>query len=179
MYKKIIVLSFIVIILFSCSNAPKSEKIVLIDSIVTLEQQCYDDNTNTYNHKVALKTLNKYQEFINKYPRDTSTADYLYLSGQLSKSIDLYGEAIHQFEILLKDFPNYDKASNAKFLIGMIYENDIKDTNNAKQSYQEFIKEYPQDALVDDAQFLLQNLSLTDDQLIQMLESKSKEDSLM
>jgi len=179
MYKKIFLLSLVTFFLWSCSNAPKDKKTVLVDSITELEQKCYDDSTNSYNHKMALKTLNKYQEFIKEYPKDSLSAHYLYLGGQLSKSIDLYGEAIHQFEVLLKNFPHYEKAANAKFLIGMIYENDIKDTTKAKQAYQDFMEAYPQDELVDDAQFLLQNLSLTDEQLIQLLESKNQSDTLI
>lgn len=177
--KTLIIFSIVGLFLVSCSNPKKDAKTELVESIAALEQKCYNDSDNSYDHKMALKTLNEYQKFIKEYPEDSLSAHYLYLGGQLSKSINLYGEAIHQFETLIKDFPHYSHVANAKFLIGMIYENDIKDTAKARQNYQEFIEQYPTDDLVDDAQFLIQNLSLTDEQLIQLLESKSKNDSIM
>jgi len=179
MYKKIILTVLTATFIFSCSSPKKDKKAELIDSITKLEQQCFDESTNTYNHKIALKTLNEYQKFIKDYPTDSLTANYMYVGGQLCKSINLYGEAIHQFEDLIKKFPKYKKGANAKFMIGMIYENDIQDTLKAKEAYQEFINEYPNSDLIDDAQFLIQNLSLTDEQLIEMLESKNKKDSII
>lgn len=174
MIKKIIVLTLTLGFLMSCTNTPKDEKTVLIDSIKKLELQCFDDNTNNYNHKVALKTLNEYQIFIENYPNDSLTPNYLYLSGQLSKSINLFGEAIRMFETLIKEHPEFNDVSKAQFLIGMIYENNIQDTLKAKAAYQEFIEKYPQDELVDDAQFLIQNLSLSDQELIEFLKSKNQ-----
>jgi len=174
MLKKIIVLSLAIGFFASCTNAPIDKKEVLIDSIKNLESQCFDDKTNSYNHKFALKTLNEYQVFIETYPNDSLTPNYLYLSGQLSKSINLFGEAVRKFESLIKEYPEFEDNSKAQFLIGMIYENDLQDTLKAKAAYQEFIKQYPESELVDDAQFLIQNLSMSDQELIDFLKSKNQ-----
>jgi len=174
MTRKILVFVILIGFAFSCSNSTKSEKDILLDSISNLEKDCFDNINNTYNHKVALKTLVMYQKFINKYPSDSLTAHYLYTSAQLSKSINLYGEAIRKYELYIKQYPKTKEAAKSNFMVGMIYENDLKDTVNAKKAYQNFIKNYPNNDLVDDAEFLIQNLSLTNEELIQMLEAKSK-----
>lgn len=178
MYKTFFLL-MISSLIIACSNPQKDERTIFIDNLTNLEQQCFDDATNTYNSKVALKTLTEYQKFIEKFPEDSLVPHYLYLSGQLCKSINMYGEAIRKLEILTTKYPTDAQASKAKLLVGMIYENDIKDTAKAKIAYQEFIEQYPNSDLVDDVQFLIQNLSLTDEELIQLLVSKSEEDSLI
>ena len=178
MYKKIFILTTIVGILFSCTSPVKNDKEKMQENIIVLEKQCYDDNTNTYNQKIALKTIVEYQKFIDKYPNDSLSGNYLYLAGQLSKSINMYGEAVHKFSVLLKTFPNYTKAANAQFLIAMIYENDIKDTLKAKAAYQEFIDKYPNNELVDDAQLSIKYMSISPEDLIKMFEENNKKDSL-
>lgn len=174
MLKRILILTLALGFLMSCTQSTKDEKAVLLDSIKKLELQCFDDETISYNHKVALKTLHEYQLFIEAYPNDSLTPNYLYLSGQLSKSINLFGEAVRKFETLIKDYPEFKDIAKAQFLIGMIYENNLQDTLKAKAAYQEFIDNYPQNELVDDAQFLIQNLSLSDQELIEFLKSKNK-----
>ncbi len=178
MLKKTTVLILVSIIAFSCSNTTKSAKEKAISSITKLEQQCFNDSTNTYNNKIALKTIIEYQKFIEKYPKDSLSAKYLYMSGQLSKSINLYGESIHKFKSLIKKYPNFKKAANAKFLIAMIYENDIKDTTKAKLAYKDFINQYPQSDLVDDAKLSIKYMSLTPEELIKLFEEKNKKDSI-
>ncbi len=178
MYKKTILIILISIIAFSCSNKKKSDKEVFIDDISQLEQQCFNDSTNTYNNKIALKTITEYQKFIEKYPQDSLSAKYLYMGGQLCKSINLYGEAIHKFESLIKNYPDFKKASNAKFMIAMIYENDIKDTIKAKLAYQDFINQYPKSNLTDDAKLSIKYMSLSPEELIKMFEAKNQKDSI-
>lgn len=170
MIKKLIIVIVTIGFFASCTNTPKDEKSQMMESIGQLEELCFNDTTNTYDHKIALKTLTQYQIFIEKYPQDTISAKYLYLGGQLCKSIKLYGEAIRNFEVLESTYPNYEKIPNAKFLIGMIYENDIKDTVKAKIAYQEFIDEYPNNELSDDAALSIKYMSLSTDDLIKIFE---------
>jgi len=173
MLKKYIILLFALGFIFSCSEPKKNEKEILIEKIQNLEKKCFDDASNSYNNKIALKTLIEYQGFITKFPKDSLSTHYLYTSAQLSKSINLFGEAIRKYDLFAQKYPETENAAKAKFMIGMIYENDIKDTTKAKEAYNSFIETYPNNKLVPDAQFLISNLSLTDEELIKLLESKS------
>ena len=164
--------------LLSCSNPPTDERNIMIESITQLEQKCYNEISNSYDHRVALKTLTEYQRFIKKYPNDTASANYMYLGAQLSKSINLFGESIRKYEVLIKEYPSHKKAANAKFMIGMIYENDIKDTIKAKLAYQAFIDEYPNSELTDDAALSIKYMSISTDDLIKMFEEKNKQENL-
>jgi len=178
MYKKLLIIIAFIGIFVACSSPVKNDKEIIQENITELEKQCYDDSTNTYNQKMALKTIVEYQKFIDQYPNDSTVANYLYLAGQLSKSINMYGEAIHKFDVLLKKFPNYEKAPNAQFLIGMIYENDIKDTLKAKLAYQKFIDKYPNNELTNDAELSIKYMSISPEDLIKIFEENNRKDSI-
>ena len=166
----------IVILLFSVSCQQKTstnEKNTLLKQIKELEQKSFDDKTLMYNKEETLNTINLYQKFIEKYPKDSLSVKFLYQCAQLSKSIDLYGEAIHNFKLLIEKYPNNKNTPKAMFLIGMIYENDIKNKDKAKEAYQKFIEKYPNDELSDDAKTLLQYIDLSDEELLKVLKEKS------
>ncbi|MBI3005149.1 MAG: hypothetical protein HYY49_06990 [Ignavibacteriales bacterium] len=61
-------------------------------------------------------------------------------------------------KILVAKFPDHATCSNALFLTGFIYNNELKIYDSAKIAYQEFLKRFPASPLVGDAKFELENL---------------------
>ncbi|MBN2667971.1 MAG: tetratricopeptide repeat protein [Bacteroidales bacterium] len=178
--KKIWLFSLVVVTLISCNPTTPhdDERSNMIEKISEMEQQCFSDNTLSYNSKIGLETLKEYQKFVEKYPEDSMSANYLYMGAQLSKSINLYGEAITRYNKLIRMFPEDKRVDKAYFMIGMIYENDIKDIDKAKEAYQVFIEKFPNSDLIDDAKFLIENLGKSDEELLELLKSKSKKDTI-
>lgn len=175
--KKTHIISIIILLFFvSCQQKTTiNEKNTLLEQIKQSEQKSFNDSTLSYNKKETLNTINLYQKFIEQNPEDSLSTAFLYQCAQLSKSIDLYGEAIHNFKVFIERYPNNKNTPKAMFLIGLIYENDIKNKEEAKKAYQDFIEKYPNDELTDDAQTLLQYLSLSDEELLNVLIEKNKE----
>ncbi len=166
------------ILLMSCNQPQaKDEKTLAIDKITALEQKAFDDEQLAYNHKIALETIKEYQSFIDKYPQDSISKEYMYMGAQLCKSINLFGESVRKYKTFAETYPNDPRAAKALFMVGMIYETDLKAADKAKEAYETFIQQFPENDLVDDARFLIQNLSLSDDELIKMLENKSQQDT--
>jgi tetratricopeptide (TPR) repeat protein len=178
MKQSILLLLSLSVFMMSC-NSPelKDEKTLAIEKITALELQAFDDEQLSYNHKVALETIKEYQIFIEKYPQDSASIEYMYMGAQLCKSINLFGEAVRKYKAFADTYPTDPRAAKALFMVGMIYETDLKDTDKAKEAYELFVSQFPNHDLVDDAKFLIQNLSLSDDDLIKMLEERSKKDS--
>ena len=58
------------------------------------------------------------------------------------------------------------------FLKGFIIENNIKDDSLALKVYQDFRAKYPEHNLADDAQFLIENIGKSDEEILQMIENK-------
>ena len=69
-----------------------------------------------------------------------------------------YQQAIENFKKITEYYPNGKRAPESLFMLGFIYANDLKKYDLAKQYYTEFIKKYPKNELVDDAQYEIENL---------------------
>jgi TolA-binding protein len=167
--------SFIFLSACHSTGPKKSDRELAIEKITSFEKKVFNDSTSSYSHEHALKVIGEYSKFVKDFPQDSLSPKYLYMSGQLSKSINMPADAIRKFQALITQYPDNRNASKALFLTGMIYETELKDTMMARQVYTDFIVKYPNDDLVDDAKFLIQNLSLTDEQLIKMFEEKNKQ----
>ena len=69
----------------------------------------------------------------------------------------------------------FAKAPEALFLAAFCEETLNGDAQQAKFFYEEFLKKYPAHGLAKDAQFSIQNLGKTDEELIKMFEQNLKE----
>ncbi len=168
---------FLVVILglFACNTEQKKdEKTELIEKITHLEQGAFNNQTLEYNRDTALLLIKAYQSFIEQYPEDTLGKNYAYLNAQLSQSIKLYGEAIRKYQAFSQHYPEDEKAAKALIMVGLIYESNLKDTINAKKSYQSFLEKYPTHPMAKDIKTMIELLSLSDKELMEMLKSKSQ-----
>jgi TolA-binding protein len=69
-----------------------------------------------------------------------------------------FPSAIKAYEELVQKFPKSTYAPKCQFMIGYLYANHMKDEGKARTAYQSFIKNYPEDNLVKDAQWELDHL---------------------
>jgi N-acetylmuramoyl-L-alanine amidase len=60
-------------------------------------------------------------------------------------------DAIGQYEFLRREYPGSSKRVEALFTIAQIYKDDLRDFETAKETFQEFLKRYPNSDLADDA----------------------------
>lgn len=75
------------------------------------------------------------------------------------KAIDLYtGYAAA--------YPKSSRTPGAMFLVGFIYNNELHNYDSAAAAYRRFLERFPQDPMAKDAQFELDNLGKSPDQLL-------------
>jgi TolA-binding protein len=67
-------------------------------------------------------------------------------------------KAIAYYERLLLEYAACDQADEAQFMIAFIYEEYIKDLDQAREAYQRVIDNYPDSELAVSAQWLLPNV---------------------
>jgi len=66
--------------------------------------------------------------------------------------------AIDNFKGIAENYPQGKHHAEALFMLGFINANDIKNLDEAKKYYTEFVEKYPNHDLADDAQYELDNL---------------------
>ena len=176
---KLLLLQFAVVSLFSC-GAGKDEntevsaltKEQMEIQIKDLEVKLYNDSSKIFNQSVADSVVKSYTDFVATYPKDEKASDYLFKAGEISMSMNRSLQAVKCFEQIVDNYPEYERAPYSLFLQAFIYDNQINNDNKAGEIYKAFINKYPDHAMVKDAEFSIQNLGKSDEELIKEFEAK-------
>ncbi len=136
-----------------------SSSFYAIDSIL-------DSNYNALTH-AKVDTISSTQatnfirsaEVINMIlPVDTLSNKMLIRSAEISKKYEFYKKAIRLYDWYLLIHPDSDKAALIHLLKGEIYENNLKDEENALFEYETVANNYKSSVWNDDAKHLLKNM---------------------
>ncbi len=66
--------------------------------------------------------------------------------------------AIRLYDEISKFLPQGPNREKALFLKGFVYSEELKDYVKAREIYQQFIQDYPESELKDDAEYMLENM---------------------
>jgi N-acetylmuramoyl-L-alanine amidase len=88
----------------------------------------------------------------------TAVADLLAEEGRVFQDDKLLHDAIRQYEFLRKEYPGSRYRFSALLTVGEIYLRDLNDRENARASFQQFLKLYPQNPLSNEARMELSSL---------------------
>jgi len=114
--------------------------------------------------------IQAYENFVEAYPQDSLTPEYLYKSSEIAMNLQMAGRAIEGFQKILDNYPDFDKRAFCIFLQAFIYENQMQQYDTAKQLYQEFLEKYPSHDLAEDAMVSIQNMGKSLEELIKSWE---------
>jgi len=120
--------------------------------------------------------VDTYSVFTSKFSGEPETANYLFKTAEVLRSLRKFNEAVGVYSKISKDFPDYEKAPHSLFLEGFSYENDLNDLDKAKVRYQDFIEKYPKHELADDVQFSLDNLGKSPEDIIKGFEAQKEKE---
>src|SRR5580704_13692590 len=115
---------------------------------------------------LADRTRHDYQRVLNAYrnvyfgapastkadPSVVAVAETLVEMGRRFDDDKILNEAIAQYKFLRKEYPGSKYRCDALFTIGEIYKDDLDDPDQARSTFEEFLKRYPRNRLVEDAQ---------------------------
>jgi TolA-binding protein len=161
----LLVLSFSFII-YSCGNKTEPTEsiqkieVALDNPIDTYEErvaeidkytaQMYDDSLN-FNKEVAENLLVAYDRFIKKDDFYNIHKEYMFKAGELCRGLNRPHDAIRYFNMLLDKDPDYKLAPEALFYKAATVGDMLREHDEAKRLYQEFIDTYPKHPLVESA----------------------------
>jgi N-acetylmuramoyl-L-alanine amidase len=114
----------------------------------------------------AERTRRDYQRVLNAYrsvyygaptsskadPSAVAVAETLVEMGRRFEDDKILNSAIAQYKFLRKEYPGSKYRCDALFTIGEIYKDDLDDPDQARSTFEEFLKRYPRNRLVEDAQ---------------------------
>lgn len=144
-----------------------------IEKINGLEKELYKNSEKFDNQKAEI-LLKEYQEFVEAYPQDSATENYIYKAAETANSLKKYQAAIDLYNNYYLNFHDHEKAGSCLFIQAFIYENQLNDLANAERIYKLFLNEFPNHELVNDAKFSLENLGKPVEELLKQFESVQK-----
>ncbi len=114
----------------------------------------------------AERTRRDYQRVLNAYrniyyaapasakadPSVVAVAETLVEMGRRFDDEKILNAAVAQYKFLRREYPGSKYRCDALFTIGEIYKDDLDDPEQARASFEEFLKRYPHNRLVEDAQ---------------------------
>ncbi len=165
-----------VVALASCTDSVKplsdSEKVKL--QIDSLEAVLFSDAEANVDQKAGMTLIRSYAKFYQLSEKDSLAIDMLFKAGEVSMGIGQGNLAVKYFSTITEDHAGFHKAPEALFLIGFCEENLNNDTAQARYFYEKFVADFPDHKLAEDAQFSIQNMGKSDEELIRMFEENMK-----
>ena len=159
------------------SQKPASESDILLAQIDSLEAVLFAESEAPADANAGMKLIRSYAKYYQTNKSDSAAVDMLFKAGEVSMGIGQGNMAVKYFKTVTEDHEEYSKAAEALFLIGFCEETINRDTANARFYYEKFLEAYPNHKLAEDARFSIQNMSLSDEELIRMFEEKLKTES--
>lgn len=167
---KKLLLVLLVVGLVACKSAQDKAK----EQIKTAEKSLVDSKTKFINPETAVALLKAYMTYVEKYPQDTTCADFLFKAAEVSSGLRLSGQAVELYKRCYGEYPEWRKAPQAMFLHAFTLETQMSDYFHANIQYQRFIDKYPNHPLAKDAHFMMENMGKTDEELVKSFEEKNK-----
>ncbi len=158
----------------SCSNTNSSEvdKEQLVEEIKQLEDTLKANVALTIDQNLAKDLIRKNVLYAETFPEDELSPAYLFRAGNVAIGIGSFKEAVGFFEIIHQKYLNYNRAPEALFLEGFTYENHLKDLENAKKCYNDFLKKYPENQLAEQVRVVLENIGKSPEELVKSFQQK-------
>lgn len=176
MNRLLISITVLVLILNSCSNegANKKEQIELSTKIQELEPKLMDAKTYAIDYQVAKELVPAYLKYVNTFPQDSISPDYLYKAAEISQGLGQGNQSVKYYEQFLADYPNNKRTNIALFQMAFVYENVVQNKEMAVKYYKEFLEKYPDHELAASAEVSIANIDKSPEELIKEFETKNK-----
>jgi tetratricopeptide (TPR) repeat protein len=161
---KVLIVSILFLLVACKTSSPKAT-----EEIATLEAKL----TEQPSQEILKQLLVLYQQMVSKTEGDESL-EYLWKAGETARAVQDFTAAEKIFQDIYNNHADSELASKAMFLHAFMCDEDLKQYDRAKELYQTFIDKYPNSDFFDDAQFLLENIGKSDEEMLELL-SKSRE----
>lgn len=126
------------------------------------------------NELAARNYVDACETFAMALPNHMDTPALLFKAAELAKTVRTFPKTLSLYDWIIEKYPNYENAGLALFLKAFIMENQFKKFDEAKVLYAEFIDKYPDHKFADDAQFSMDNIGKSGEEIMEIIEQRRK-----
>jgi outer membrane protein assembly factor BamD (BamD/ComL family) len=95
--------------------------------------------------------LELYDSILNNFKNHSLNDEIIFRKAKIGLKQHQYQEAITNLKILVNDYPTSILLDNSLFLIGCVYQENIKDTDQAKKYFKTLLFEHPGSLYISEA----------------------------
>jgi len=182
---RIILSLLIAIFLYSCasndSDVTSEETLIevaqLSGHIDSLKVKLSQPLSNEEAKQLSLDLMNSCNTFVEAFPEDNRCADYLFISARAANGLKQYDASLQTLNKIKGAYRKYNKMPEVYFLYAFTLDEDLDRKEDAQKAYMDLINKFPDDPLSSQAAILLDQLYLSDEDLIEMWKMKEKDES--
>lgn len=181
---RIVLSLFILVFFYSCANNDEqTQEESLVDvaqlsaQIDSLKAKLSGPLTNEEAKQLSMDLMNSCDAFVDAFPEDSRCADYLFISARASNGLRQYNTSLKTLNRIKGGYRGYEKMPEVYFLYAFTLDEDLERKEDAQKAYMDLINKFPDDPLSSQAAILLDQLYLSDEELIEMWEMKEKNES--
>src|SRR5687767_2926824 len=153
-------------------------KNVTVDSLLKeIGMKMFNDSIYRLDENMAHLYVDACEAAVMAQPDIPAAPEYLHRAAETARTLRDIPKAITLYDWIIERYPNHPRGATSLFLKAFTFDNDLKDFENARKYYEEFLKKYPENEFKESAEFLLENLGKSEEELKQILEEKSKQNT--
>lgn len=128
------------------------------------------ESDTTANKQILIDLMEAYKAYGERFPNTAGAPDFTFRAGEIAMNLNRTVEAIKLFEIVYDEFRDYEKRPYALFLKAFVLENQAMQLEEAERIYNQFIEEFPDHPMADDAEYSIKNMGKSPEELIREFE---------
>lgn len=149
---------------------------ISVDSLLKeIGLQMFNDSIYRLDENIARLYVDACEAAVMAQPDLPAAPEYLHRAAETARTLRDIPKAITLYDWIIEHYPNHPRAATSLFLKAFTFDNDLKDFENARVYYEEFLKKYPNNEFVESARFLLENIGKSEEELKEILEQRAKE----
>lgn len=151
---------------------------ITVDSLLKeIGLRMFNDSIYRLDENMAHLYVDASEAAVMAQPSLPNAPEYLHRAAETARTLRDIPKAITLYDWIIEHYPNHPRGATSLFLKAFTFDNDLKDFENARKYYEEFLKKYPENEFKESAEFLLENLGKSEEELKQILEEKSKQNT--
>lgn len=164
-------------VLFACGEAEPAADAKLMEArtrIRAMEDSLFEHKA--FDRRSAQAMVDVYKAYVAAYPKDSLAPEYLFRAAGTVKSMGDPDQSLMLYDRIISDHPDWRRNVDVLYMKALTLDDDLDRDGEAKTVYEQVIANYPEHPFARDAKAMIENLGLTDEELIAKF--KAMNDSL-
>ena len=123
-----------------------------------------------FDQRSAQALLDVYKAFATTNPLDSMAPEYLFRAAGVARSTHDADQSLRLYDRIIADYPSWRRLPDVYYLKAFTLDSDLDRKGEARTAYKEVISRYPEHPFAKDAQAMIDNLGLSDAELIEKFE---------